>query len=681
MFEREEAILHGQYELIETVARSGNSEVIRGRHRDIDQRVAVKRISSRDAPAQVARLLRAEAEILTVLSHPHILRVYNYNTDGEIHLLVMEWLERGTLRRYFADAGRSVLDVCVAGIVTASALQAAHARNVVHRDVKPANLLVADNHTIKLADFGIAQIVDEGGPAGGASRAGTLQYAPAEQIRDGRVSPAADVYALGVTLYELFSGALPFPPPAGAGVDQWEHFAHLHETVIPPRLDTIGPTPAAFAEVVSRAMDKDPTRRHQSGLEVALDLTAAVVGTYGRDAFAQCALPLYVEQELREAMFGAEAAALGEWAAPRPDLVSAGEPHPTGTRRWRRSGPRRAPDRRTSPPSAPEFTVVPGDPVGLGTSNAGGRRRQPGAARLRPAPEPVHVLDSHGIALGADGSVYLSQPAKHQVLRIRPTGEGQRVLGTREAGHSGGSGSGRMSRIDTPYGLACGPDGMLYVADSGNNRILRVDPDRDVVEVVAGAAGSRALAGPRGVAFDHDGALLIADTDAHRILRIEAGAGGAGGRVDVVAGGAGGRVDVVAGTGAPGTSGDHGPARLARLRRPSAVTVAADGRILIADTDNDRLRAVSPDGHITTVAGAAYDPRQRRLPRPGRSPSATTGGSPSPAPVWPGCWSCVRPAGGATGKRRGRAGPGRSGRDRPGRRGRRRSRLPCPGER
>ncbi|EFC78879.1 NHL repeat containing protein, partial [Parafrankia sp. EUN1f] len=91
----------------------------------------------------------------------------------------------------------------------------------------------------------------------------------------------------------------------------------------------------------------------------------------------------------------------------------------------------------------------------------------------------------------------------------------------------------------------------------------------------------------------------------------------AGGRVDVVAGGAGGRVDVVAGTGAPGTSGDHGPARLARLRRPSAVTVAADGRILIADTDNDRLRAVSPDGHITTVAGAAYDPRQRRLPRPG----------------------------------------------------------------
>jgi serine/threonine-protein kinase len=172
-FEREEMILHGVYEITEVLGSGGFGVVLGGRHRDIGQRVAIKRLDGgdprlpREVRAELAARLRVEASLLASPRHPHLVEIYQYakEPDGNLHLLVMERLE-GTIAGYFGQADRSIVDVCVAGVAIGTALRVAHERRVVHRDIRPANVLVAADRTVKVADFGIAKILrddDSGG--------------------------------------------------------------------------------------------------------------------------------------------------------------------------------------------------------------------------------------------------------------------------------------------------------------------------------------------------------------------------------------------------------------------------------------------------------------------------------------------------------------------------------------
>jgi serine/threonine-protein kinase len=703
-FEREEALLHGVYEITEVLGIGGFGIVLAGRHRDIGQLVAIKTIDAARLPpslrADLPARLRVEARLMTTLRHPHIVEVYNYETDGELHLLVMERLD-GTLGGYFGVAGgRTVFDACAAGVAIGAALGVAHARNIVHRDIKPQNVLVASDRTLKVADFGIAKVLDD--QTHSVTNIATPVYAPPEQLDGAAITPAADVYALGVTLYEILTGR----PPFGGGLAE---LRRAHRDDPPPPL--AGRAAGPIAEVVLRALRKDPTERYQDGRQFAVALFAAAAGQYGADWPGRSALPLYIDEQLRaqrtlpildtDALLHGpstittergESTRVGGYPGPddapprsltargpedgpgsggatlseastmlsRPDVVPPPvirQPPPRRRRLGRVartsepveeplpvsqpvsqpvplpvSQPVALPVPLPLPPAAPPATrfvalLADGRHVGLDDA-AQGPLGPRSAGRRRLTPVPIAVPGAHGIAVGPDRALYVSAPSRHLVVRVEPGSVPTPVLGTGEAGFAGEAGSARRSRIDTPYGLAFGPDGALYVADSGNGLIRRVDVGTDLLDTVAGATaraltpGGRhfmasgaepagwtvlppselVLRGPRAVAFDADGRLLVADTGNHRVLRVTLTEPAA----DPYPGLGVGEARLLAGTGQPADSGDGGPAVRARLKRPAGILALPDGRVLVADTDNGRVRAVSPTGQITALAGGRY---------------------------------------------------------------------------
>jgi RHS repeat-associated protein len=201
----------------------------------------------------------------------------------------------------------------------------------------------------------------------------------------------------------------------------------------------------------------------------------------------------------------------------------------------------------------------------------------------------------------ADGNVYTWDEEDHIVARLsRATGAETIIAGTEGvAGFSGDGGPATDARLDTPFRVAVLPDGTVYVSDSGNGRIRRIDPDTGIITTVAGGgtpagglgdglpATEARLATPAGIALAPDGTLYIADFEGARVRRVSTD----------------GNIYTFAGTGTRGYSGDGGPALLAQLNAPSDVAVAPDGSVYIADVAGNLIRRVDPSGFISTVAG------------------------------------------------------------------------------
>ncbi len=206
----------------------------------------------------------------------------------------------------------------------------------------------------------------------------------------------------------------------------------------------------------------------------------------------------------------------------------------------------------------------------------------------------------YGVAVGHDGSVYIADTYNDRVRRVLPDGSIVTVAGNGQAGFSGDGGPATDARLDDPYGIAVGTDGSLYIADTGNRRVREVGAD-GMISTIAGRSGDDGiyelgdggpatqawLTFPMDVAVGPDGRIYIADTDANRIREIAPD----------------GTITTLAGTGEGGDGGDGGPATAAQLNWPYGVTASTDGSVYIADSGNNRIRRVTPDGTITTVAG------------------------------------------------------------------------------
>ncbi|AZT84803.1 hypothetical protein EHN06_15270 [Marinobacter sp. NP-4(2019)] len=202
------------------------------------------------------------------------------------------------------------------------------------------------------------------------------------------------------------------------------------------------------------------------------------------------------------------------------------------------------------------------------------------------------------VAVDAEGNLYFADFRNHRIRRMSPEGTINTVAGTGDAGFSGDGGPATDARLNYPSGVAVDAEGNLYIADAYNSRIRRISPDGTITTVAGtgdegfsgdgGAATAALLNDPRGVTLDAAGNLYIADTRNHRIRRVSPD----------------GTISTVAGNGKWGFSGDGGPATAARLVYPQGVAVDAAGNLYIADAGNHRIRRVSPDGTISTVAGS-----------------------------------------------------------------------------
>lgn len=264
----------GSYELMRRLGEGGMAQVYLARDTRLGREVAVKVLASRlaEQPGFRDRFLR-EARVAAALDHPNIVPLYDYGETGAL-FLVMPYLSGGSVQELLKRGPLPASTVATYGAQIADALDYAHQRNVVHRDVKPANMLLHADGRIMLADFGLAKILDgTSRPAvpRGRPDAGTPEYMAPEQI-EGRTEARSDVYGLGVVLYLLLTGYLPFTGPTSAAVMEG-HLYHLPD----PLRRRNAQVPPALEAVVLRALAKHPDDRYQTAGELGAALLAALV--------------------------------------------------------------------------------------------------------------------------------------------------------------------------------------------------------------------------------------------------------------------------------------------------------------------------------------------------------------------------------------------------------------------
>jgi serine/threonine protein kinase len=262
-------VLGDRYLLQNSIGSGGMATIYRARDLQMDRDVAVKVLSevySTD-PKFVTRFQR-EARAASALKHPNIVQVYDYGqTDGNYYI-VMELVEGTDLRSYLCSRG--VLNVDRAIIIAhdiALGLGAAHRRGIVHRDVKPQNVLIGIDGSIKLTDFGIVSVYKDANAerlTTSGMTLGTVQYFAPEQAQGEIVSPAADVYALGIVMYEMLTGHPPFDGNSLVVVAM----QHIQDQPVPP--GQFNPSiPAALEEIILRCLEKVPGTRFPDGSQLA----------------------------------------------------------------------------------------------------------------------------------------------------------------------------------------------------------------------------------------------------------------------------------------------------------------------------------------------------------------------------------------------------------------------------
>jgi serine/threonine-protein kinase len=255
--------LGGRYRLDERIAGGGMGDVWRGTDEVLGRTVAVKvLLPALMEEAGFAERFRGEARTMATINHPGVVDVYDYGSENGTAFLIMEYVEGDALSRTLSRVGRLTPARTMALLAQAAdALHAAHDKGIVHRDVKPGNLLVRPNGTLVLTDFGIARSAMVGQLTAAGSVLGTASYISPEQAAGQGATPLSDVYALGVVAYQCLSGQRPFEG------DNPLEIAMRHVRDAPPPLPA--DIPPAVRQVVERAMAKDPAARYRTAAELA----------------------------------------------------------------------------------------------------------------------------------------------------------------------------------------------------------------------------------------------------------------------------------------------------------------------------------------------------------------------------------------------------------------------------
>ena len=263
----ESVVLQGRYEIIEKIGSGGMSNVFRAKDLKLGRAVAIKVLKEEFcSDAEFVEKFKREAQAAAGLLGENIVNIYDVVDEGKYHFIVMELVDGITLKEYIKIKGKlDITEGVSIAIQVAKALKPAHAQHIVHRDIKPQNILITDESKIKVADFGIARAVSE--QTLNANAIGSVHYISPEQARGGRCDARSDIYSLGITMYEMFTGRVPFTGDSTVSIA----LAHLEQAITPPHIYN-NQIPANLERVILKCTKKDPANRYQNITEVLDDL-------------------------------------------------------------------------------------------------------------------------------------------------------------------------------------------------------------------------------------------------------------------------------------------------------------------------------------------------------------------------------------------------------------------------
>lgn len=267
MMLRPGTFLQDRYEILEPVGSGGMSTVYKAKCHKLNRLVAIKVLKGEFSnDSNFVSKFKMEAQAAAGLSHPNIVSVYDVIDEGQIHYIVMELIEGITLKSYITKKGcLEVKESIGIAIQVAQGMQAAHEQHIIHRDIKPQNMIISRDGKVKVADFGIARAVSAQTLTSTAM--GSVHYISPEQARGGFSDERSDIYSLGVTMYEMVTGHLPFDGDNTVAIA----LAHLEDAVVPPSVYNPD-IPVILERIILRCMEKKPDRRYANAAEVIADL-------------------------------------------------------------------------------------------------------------------------------------------------------------------------------------------------------------------------------------------------------------------------------------------------------------------------------------------------------------------------------------------------------------------------
>jgi serine/threonine protein kinase len=258
----------GNYRLLRLLGQGGFADVYLGEHLHLGTHAAIKVLQMRVNNTDIEQF-RTEARTIATLVHPHIVRVLDFGVEQDIPFLVMDYAPGGSLRQRNPERTPLPIPSIIAYTKQmAAALQYAHDQHFIHRDVKPENMLLLNENTLVLSDFGLVKVANNSNSYSMQGIAGTAAYIAPEQIQ-GKALPASDQYALGVIVYEWLSGVLPF---RGSPMEMYGQHLHANPTSLREKVPTIAP---AVEHVVLTALAKDPAQRFARIEDLAIALEQA----------------------------------------------------------------------------------------------------------------------------------------------------------------------------------------------------------------------------------------------------------------------------------------------------------------------------------------------------------------------------------------------------------------------
>lgn len=282
MMNLEGRLIANRYEIIQNVGNGGMATVYRAKDNVLNRFVAVKILRDEfTTDEEFIKRFRSEAQAVASLNHPNIVGVYDVGNEGNLYYIVMELVQGKTLKEVIAEEGKLSWKWSInVAIQIASALETAHKNNIVHRDIKPHNIIITEEGVAKVTDFGIAKAVSNSTITAFGTTIGSVHYFSPEHARGGFTDAKSDLYSLGVVMYEMVTGKVPFDADTPVSIA----LMHMQEKAIEPAI--LNPTiPNSVNKIIIKAMQKDANLRYQSASEMLKDLNMALKNPDGNFVF------------------------------------------------------------------------------------------------------------------------------------------------------------------------------------------------------------------------------------------------------------------------------------------------------------------------------------------------------------------------------------------------------------